>query len=238
MKAIIISTRLQWVELILNGIKKDEIRKGTAIGKAINRLIEEQGVAPMLLYCTKNKKAYLNSLNNEYFWLEQKDILGTTPNLRKITNATNGIYRRLNGKVVARFNATVDFLELKMIEGGLFFAKQDKDVIEPDLNENARIDNFELLRYTGYKLGTRITDIHINDLEIFDKPKEISEFYKVGYENSVIATKKYILCSLNREERRKYKTELDLKINNEIAVIKDNYKLTRAPQSYCFIEID
>ena len=51
-------------------------------------------------------------------------------------------------------------------------------------------------------------------------------------------TTKYILCSMNREERRRYKTELDLKINNEIAVIKDNYKLTRVPQSYCFIEVD
>ncbi len=41
MKAIMISIRPQWVELILNGIKKDEIRKGTTIGKAINKLIKE-----------------------------------------------------------------------------------------------------------------------------------------------------------------------------------------------------
>ena len=55
MKAILISTRPEWVIKIITGIKKDEIRKGSSLYKAINKLIEEQGVAPMLIYCTKGK---------------------------------------------------------------------------------------------------------------------------------------------------------------------------------------
>ena len=166
MKALLISIHPQWVELILNFIKKDEIRKGTAIGKAINKLIAEQGVAPTFIYCTKGK-----------------------PNIAKSNETKTGLLD-LNGRVVARFNATADLLELKMIEGGLYFTTPDRDYFTPnlDLNENAQIDNWQLLHYTGEKLGTLISDIHINDLEIFDKPKEISEF-KYYNRNATCRTK-------------------------------------------------
>lgn len=209
MKAIMISTRPQWVELILNGIKKDEVRKGTALYKAINRLIEEQGVAPMLIYCTKGK------------W-------GLYDNRKHITSASDVFFidrlgydkpPLLNGKVVARFNATADLLELKMIEGGLYFTTPDRDCFTPnlDLNENAQIDNWQLLSYTGYKLGTLISDIHINDLEIFDKPKELSEF---------------------KHWKKEY---------NPYGEVRDYYgeiysycllSLTKAPQSWCYVEVD
>lgn len=203
MKAILISVRPQWVELILSYIKKDEIRKGTAIGKAINKLIKEQGVAPMLLYCTKDKsdKEVLVKMHNRYGMAKNADPYG---------------------KVVARFNATVDLLELKMIEGGLFFTTPDRDCFTPnlDLNENAQIGNFELLRYTGYKLGTQISDIHINDLKIFDKPKEISEFS---------AMREYTNCGLCP-----YALDFGCSSNGWCRTIKP---LTRAPQSYMFVEV-
>lgn len=91
MKAILISIHSQWVELILKFIKKDEIRKGTAIGKAITRLIKEQGVAPMLIYCTKGKPTLKGLIAKSWYGL-------------------GGYfdYEKLNGKVVARFNATAE----------------------------------------------------------------------------------------------------------------------------------
>lgn len=202
MKAILISIHPKWVELILNHIKKDEIRKGTAIGKAINKLIEEQGVAPMLIYCTKQSPWI--------FW---------DKNVAKLNNGRGCIrgYKSLrndNGKVVARFNATADLLELKMIEGGLYFTTPDRDCFTPnlDLNENAQLDNWQLLDYTGEKLGTKISDIHISDLEIFDKPKEISEFKRCTEKTCIYGKcHKYMHC---------------LK------------PLTKAPQSFCYVEVE
>ena len=204
MKAILISIQPQWVELILNLIKKDEIRKGTALYKAINKLIEQQGVAPMLIYCTKKY--------DECLWYK-KDSQRYVLNYGKPTNDY------LNGKVVARFNATADLLELKMIEGGLYFTTPDRDCFTPnlDLNENAQIDNWQLLHYAGTKLGTQITDIHINALVIFDEPKEISEF------------RQWRDCG-------KCWHEEDCDCNLETCFMTGG-KLTRAPQSYCYVEV-
>ena len=172
MRAILISVQPQWVKLILSLIKKDEIRKGAALFKAINRLIKEQGVAPMLIYCTKGK--------------DKKDSLVY---VKHDLFDDSVVEFALNGRVVARFNATADLLELKMIEGGLFFAKPDKEVIELDLNENAQIDNWQLLRYTGEKLGTQISDIHVNDLKVFDIPKLLTDFNRVKWDKCGVMDK-------------------------------------------------
>ena len=226
MKAILISVRPQWVALILNLIKKDEIRKGTAIGKAINKLIEEQGVAPMLIYCCKNKLSLANYLYEDGWGY---DAVLNYDYAKSIGCAKE----KLNGKVVARFNATVDFLELKMIEGGLYFTTPDRDCFTPnlDLNENAQIDNWQLLRYTGEKLGTQISDIHINDLEIFDKPKELNEFYKVGYLEERYAVESHLAdiegCDggVNESYVDKLYEELD-----------QEFQLIKAPQSWMYVE--
>ena len=96
MKGILISTQPKWVEKILNRIKKDEVRKGTALYKAINKLIAEQGAAPMLIYCTKgNKHECLEYADNPNQNKEGKWVI------------TSG-YPYANGKVIARFNATAE----------------------------------------------------------------------------------------------------------------------------------
>ena len=81
MVAILISTRPQWCEKTINGLKITEIRKGTALFKAINKLIKEQGVAPMLIYCTKGKP---------YFYFGR------------------AVYKAINGKIVAECDFKVE----------------------------------------------------------------------------------------------------------------------------------
>lgn len=213
------SIKPQWVAKILNGEKTIEIRKK----------FSSDYVGWVYIYVTQNHK---------HAGWKNRDTLKRDSHDGKPTNHfqlwTDGMVEdkdKLNGKVVARFWCDKVGWFSKEIFGTYeepFTYNQD------DLLKKSCLTEKELDIYLQGKNGKAI---HITNLEIFDKPKEISEFYKVGYENSVIATKKYILYSMNREERRKYKTELDLKINNEIAVIKDNYKLTRAPQSWCFVEI-
>lgn len=205
MKAILISTRPQWVEKILNGIKKDEIRKGIALFKAINKLIEEQGVAPMLLYCTKGRLnlIYDQDYDDEtHAWEKGKYIL-----------VDYGDTYSLNGKVVARFNATAEeicYLDTLDVFATLKLGKS--------LMKRSCLTVDEMKTYLNGRNGTAI---HINDLEIFDRPKELNDFktklhIKGGCKN----------CPQYTGFSMPYCKTCDFLL-----------PLTRAPQSYCFIEI-
>lgn len=196
MRAILISTRPQWVEKILNGIKKDEIRKGTVLYKAISKLIEEQGVAPMLLYCTKGQGLVFDS--------DGKGLV----NSKLFPYAKNCPEhdRLINGKVLARFNATAEEI----------FAKPDRykefyfyDTIKLDMEDLLKQSCMEYNELNEYLDANNGTAIHINDLIIFDKPKELSEFeHQVTYINVYTDEKRYL-----REPLRK------------------------APQSWCYVEL-
>lgn len=72
----------------------------------------------------------------------------------------------------------------------------------------------EILRYT--KNGKKdLTEISISDLLIYDKPKELSEFYKSTAK--VLIKDGFIYKTLNKK-------------NKEI------FKLKRPPQSWCYVE--
>ena len=198
-----ISTRPQWVEKILNGIKKDEIRKGTTIGKAINRLIKEQGVAPMLIYCTKGQGLVFDS--------DGKGLV----NSKLFPYAKNCPEhdRLINGKVVARFNATAEKIEHS--HSHFYFSEEEsKKMLYEGLIERRgciSADNLHL-----YLKGKNGTAIHINNLEIFDKPKEISEF------------RQWSDC-----EKCWCVDNQDCLMNKQCP----KHTLTRAPQSWCYVEI-
>ena len=53
MKAILISDHAKWCALMMNGIKKIEVRKEN-VGKTVQKLIDEQGFADIYVYCTKS----------------------------------------------------------------------------------------------------------------------------------------------------------------------------------------
>lgn len=205
MKAIMISIHPQWVELILNFIKKDEIRKGTAIGKAITRLIKEQGVAPMLIYCTK--KEYLYRTNKGYFSSKKPLTVG------KGTEYTFAYSDE--GKVVARFNATAEHIEYETCSRDISgWWKDDGKMYN---HKDACLTYEQMFNYVG---GGEGTVIHINNLKIFDKPKEISEFKQ-----------EYNYFAKNKNCSGCPRKNCD---SGSCVVTKF---ITRAPQSFCFIEV-
>lgn len=197
-KAILISIHPQWVEKILNDIKKDEIRKGTAIGKAINRLIKEQGVAPMLIYCTKNGAGLV-------YDVQGKGLVNQ--NLFPYAKRCPEHHRLLNGKVVARFNASAEHIEYETCSRDISGWWKDNGKMYN--HKDACLTYKEMFDYIGAGEGTVI---HINDLEIFDKPKELSEF-------------KHTI------KKHYYNADFDYGGVEEITL-----PLTRAPQSWQFIE--
>ena len=82
----------------------------------------------------------------------------------------------------------------------------------------------ELNDYLGNKNGCAI---HISNLVIFDKSKELSEFHKVGYLDKI----KPIKVRPNLKDAYKSFEPIYNK------VIEKDYKLTKAPQSWCYVEV-
>ena len=229
MKAILISIRPQWAKLILNRIKKDEIRKGTAIGKAINKLIEEQGVAPMLIYCTKGNKneCLIPDLQPDkvYHPLTEKLHRGVYSVVEEKAIWNDCKKYILNGKVVARFNATAEHIEYETCSRDISgWWKDDGKMYN---HKDACLTYEQMFNYIGAGDGTVI---HINDLKIFDEPKEIKEFY------GAFTQKRYERIFGNNV------IELDKKYGGLRQPTRSGYEytypLTRAPQSWYYTRLN
>lgn len=215
MKSIMMSIRPEWVAKILNGEKPIEIRKR----------FPKDYVGWVYICCTKDKKKTLGTMEGQWFTDIEHNIVKYTDN-----------HRVYNGKVVARFWCDkVDTLTLQFIEGGIYYSKF-KNVIDCELNEQCQLDNWELLDYLGEELGNKGYAIHISKLEIFDKPKELSEFKRPYVHCSMACDNNFEksfcrnYCSHNQDgERLAVWCDRDDKVGDT---------LTKAPQSWQYVEVE
>lgn len=140
---------------------------------------------------------------------------------------------QINGRVVARFYCD------KVEDFGRKYAFAYKDNHFYEILEKACMDTEELGKYYQPKRSdwengkVHLYAIHISQLEIFDKPKELSEFYKVGYLRECYNLESHFAdiegCDGGINES--YVEECYEKLDKE-------YQLTKAPQSYMFIEVE
>lgn len=161
MRYIMFPIHSNWVCSIMNGNKKIEVRSGTRLYNAINRLIKEQGKAPCLIYVTRAKpylRRYPFCLNENFYQL------------------TDDSFNALNGKVVAKFEASAELIifgrtmadDLGYFTGTLhdFELLKKSCLTKDDLHKYLKVESD----------GVSGTAIHIDNLVIFDKPKELKDF--------------------------------------------------------------
>lgn len=182
MKAILISIKPKWVAKILNGEKTLELRKS----------FPKDYRGWVYIYCTKDKK------ETKPLLIKHRSAISNNP-LNKY-----GV-RLCNGKVVARFWCDkVD--RIWKTTTSVWLCENE---ISDKLYKESCMSDIELDRYFKPKqLGFNFTygyAIHISDLEIFDEPKELSEF--------MVVSKKTLPP-------------------------KNKYILTKAPQNYCYVEVE
>ena len=185
MKAILMSIKPEWVAKILNGEKTIEIRKK----------FPKDYVGWVYIYCTKGKPLFVC-----------KDSKGIVV---KLHDSKKNVLEQLcaNGKVVARFWCDkVEEIICRPICGE--WESYTKTLGYSEITKASCLENREIVHYLKGKNGYAI---HITKLEIFDKPKELKEFYV--YSHSVAGV------------------GLDGK-DKTFEILKP---LAKAPQSYCFI---
>lgn len=189
-RAMLMAIRPEWLVKILNGEKTIEVRK----------LFPKDYVGWVYLYCSKGiKKNYhvIEVIDTDTGWRGYEYDYYLSSDSSYLDDC-------LEGKVVARF--WCDKVE-EIVCHNMFNAPtyNTELLFERQLCIKSCLGVYDLFDYLGNKNGYAI---HISKLEIFDRPKELSEFY--NYDREYYDSKSVIRLV------KKY--------------------LTKAPQNYCYIE--
>lgn len=204
MKAILISDHAIWCALMMNGIKKIEIRKGTALYKATQKLIDEYDYAEFYVYCTKKEDiARIGRLGGDEFICERYPL--TEVQFKSMNSGYSA-----KGKVVFKFRCykveelkTCERHSAELIDQSCLSAEEFYDYLTKGRN------------FLGQVLGCAI---HISELEVFDRPRELCEFHT----NVKKEPPEELLCPECGKPMEYYE-----------------YKyLTKAPQSWCYVEVE
>lgn len=194
MKSILISIKPKWVAKILNGEKTVEIRK-----------TEPKCDLPVTvyIYCTKGGEKLLNF------------PLGFFPELDLKEGKPVKQHEWIgNGKVVARF--TLEYVQQINYDHNERGEKWywTRWLKKPELYEKSGLDFEQINNYLNKKLGYAW---YIEDLEIFDEPKELSEFYSLR---------------LDKDVNKLFDNSIQLRNGKWVK------RLDKAPQSWCYVEED
>lgn len=169
MKAILISDHAKWCALMMLGIKKIEVRKGTALYKATKKLIDEYGYAEFYVFCTRKKAT------------RREDMFTKGCNIWFNKGYAMNRQYLMNGKVVFKFRCyKVEEIKFHCLTKTNAYGVQrieatftTQTLSFTGLKKLSCLTGDNLMKYLNDNDGYAI---HISDLEIFDKPKELSEF--------------------------------------------------------------
>lgn len=169
MKAIMISIKPKWCAKIMNGEKTIEVRKNKALASAIQKLIDENGYADIYVCCSKGKYE-MGKFNSDKKYHEIRDDCSYAGGwLRGLPDET------VNGKVVFKFRC-YNVEEISLNRNHFVNEQYSTDELDyEELLETSCLSYAELDNYLQCEIGYAI---HISDLEIFDRPKELNEYKK------------------------------------------------------------
>ena len=230
MKSILISIKPQWCEKIVSGEKTIEVRKSAPKEVPLKAYI----------YATMPKRFYkcgAVNTSDELLWLANGKI--------EMCDgfkfwADGDEYQNLNGKVIGEFICDkVDKYTAEFVDNDCYEdirriwidddGEEDFEIVtsnDRDNPEDCELLKKSCLTYAELKnyIGANFHDIpfyglHISDLKIYDKPKELSEFRKpCPYSENM-------LCNFCLKSG--YLPNMEIGCFNTI---------TRPPLSWCYVE--
>jgi len=210
-KSVLISIRPQWCELIANGKKTIEVRKTRP---------KLETPFKCYIYCTVGGDALCPPHMNSPKWDIHRQGNGTAKG-RKMTarERDKSDYRFANGKVIGEFVCD-SLIELRYNENGYGIDG------ESGLIARSCIPEKELYHYLQ---GKNPFSWHISALQIYDNPKELSEFTPMCRyrEDDGCCQHKKVACGFQ---------EADYNQDGSLNLVECGRKVTRPPQSWCYVE--
>lgn len=217
MKSVLISIRPKWCELIASGKKTIEVRKTRP---------NIETPFKCYIYCTKPKmitKYVFKPEDYPEYMRPEKTVFCKVPDASSpFCSEVNG-----NGKVIGEF--VCDRIELFDSAASEFaYAVAPSDICIMPMSEDKAIkicnkqgclSNDDIISYFGDEDWTAYF-WHISDLKIYDKPKELGNFWKA--DKCPYATESG--CTYKHHCFRAGQTQ------------RCGETLTRPPQSWCYVE--
>lgn len=165
MKSVLISIRPQWVGEITSGQKTIEVRKTAP----------QEVPFKAYIYATRPKKFYkcgAVSTSDELLWLANGKVeMGDGFKFW----ANGDEYQCLNGRIIGEF--ICDKIDKYT------FSHYEAEYRVTHVEQNAMcLNQPELIHYGK---GETLYGLHISDLKIYDRPRNLSEFGKVGFGHEV-----------------------------------------------------
>lgn len=210
MKEVLISIQPKWCELIANGEKTIEVR---------NTKPKLETPFKCYIYCTKSELLTKSHYNGKIYVASSKKYQNALERNGNIT---------LSGKVIGEFVCDrINTIKKRGIDNNFDYCylsldKWGNDDIELEITA---VKNSCVLRddLNDYGENSRMLyGWHISDFKLYEKPKDISKFYKVGmlsYDDWL-----YGIYNGNGGARSSYES------------YKNAFKLSKAPQSWCYVE--
>ncbi|NDO19949.1 hypothetical protein FMM68_09805 [Lachnospiraceae bacterium MD329] len=207
-KAVLLSIKPKFCELIASGKKTVEIRKNRP---------KIDVPFKVYIYCTKGDAplVYGSPVPN---YIEE-NLVTTSGYSRKEAERIFDVY---NGKVIGEF--VCDNINKFRVFSDSIISSMPFDIEAESCLTLNNINNYIGTGISGYAW-------HISDLVIYDKPKELSEFYKSCVD-------KYCYCEGCQYGYIKYPEWVETAENLE-GISYDTYCLNlvqRPPQNWCYVE--
>lgn len=151
MKSVLISIRPQWCEKIASGEKTIEVRKSAP----------KEVPFKAYIYCISQK------FDGEILLTADKKVK------RRYKHCRDNGDIPLAGKVIGEF--VCDKVYSIKNQGSRFVIADEEQAITNEIARQSCLDYDDMVGYLGNKDGY---GLHITALKIYDKPKELSEFYR------------------------------------------------------------
>lgn len=211
MKSVMISIKPYWVFLIIANTMGWNINKEKTIEVRKTCPQDDEWNKVVKIYCTKDKKSF-NFIPKEYQPFMEKFL----------------------GKVIGEFVCDrIDAIRKRGIDDNFDYCylsldKWGNDDIEPEITA---VKNSCVLRddLNGYGKNSRVLyGWHISDLKIYDEPKALNKFYKKDFEEALS----------NWEDLFSIGTPKGCVVEYPPEPKEEDYILTKAPQSWCYVNSD
>ena len=213
-KVIILSIQPRWLEKILNGEKTIEIRKS---------MPKCDYPIDVYLYCTYGQLLV---------W-DNDDILGFCGHYLagEKVNSKRGYGNQANGKIVAKF--TLNKVDKINNCGSCFEIANESYAYTNAIGNRSCLDFNDMKKYLNNGNGYAW---HIDNLEIFDKPMELREFYRNNFDEDEA---KHCNCGKHCEYE-------DYDLQEHCGICNIDYdgancpfvRVQRPPQSWCYAYLE